>query len=211
MPMPALGLGYPVTSGLMAFVENFIRSSTSSAYQRSCDIVHRLGARVEPRRGPHPRRLDRTPRWFLVPQSWDSSSRISRPPSVSGIGTGLLLVGAIFLVALIWWIEERIAYAARSISPKGARLRNTRNIVLQPAWSHRSNPTSHPRDPHSAVAEERRCRWRSIGPPPRPPPTSATRGSRNASRRSRASRTRSLARTGTRSLPSLSRRRCGRA
>ena len=67
----------------------------------------------------------------------------------AGSATGLVLVGAIFLVVLIWWIEGRIATAgARSSSPEeepGRPRHSTASCRQQPGWRHRSSPTSYPR------------------------------------------------------------------
>ena len=120
--MPALGLGYPAASGLMAFVENFLPglnllrvpaivrdvvrrlepSSTAGQSRGEALIfaawVGLLGGFVAPRVGG-----------FLSGFSSDSLPDVIRSNlTIQGIATGLVLVGALFLVALIWWIEERI-------------------------------------------------------------------------------------------------------
>lgn len=110
--MPALGLGYPAASGLMAFVENFIpifNLFRVPAIVR--DVVHRL----EPRSSRGEALIFAA--WiglvggFIVPRVLGFFiGDIRTAVVVSGIATGLMLVGAIFLVALIWWIEGRIAY-----------------------------------------------------------------------------------------------------
>ena len=110
--MPALGLGYPAASGLMAFVENFIpifNLFRVPAIVR--DVVHRL----EPRSSRGEALIFAA--WiglvggFIVPRVLGFFiGDIRTAVAVSGIATGLMLVGAIFLVALIWWIEGRIAY-----------------------------------------------------------------------------------------------------
>ena len=109
--MPALGLGYPAASGLMAFVENFIpffNLFRVPALVR--DVVHRL----EPGAGRGEALIFAA--WigllggYIVPRVLSFlTADIRTLVTIGGIGTGLMLVGAIFLVALIWWIEGRIA------------------------------------------------------------------------------------------------------
>ena len=110
--MPALGLGYPAASGLMAFVENFIpifNLFRVPAIVR--DVVHRL----EPRSSRGEALIFAA--WiglvggFIVPRVLGFFiGDIRTAVTVSGLATGMLVVGAIFLVALIWWLEGRIAH-----------------------------------------------------------------------------------------------------
>jgi Domain of unknown function (DUF4328) len=114
--MPALGLGYPPTDGMMAFVENFV--PVLNLY-RVPAIVRDVVRRLEPKTGG-----DETmtrgealvfAAWigiiggFFIPRvlrflAGDERALIS----ISGIGTGFVLIGAIFLVILIWWIEGKV-------------------------------------------------------------------------------------------------------
>jgi len=103
-------LGYPAASGLMAFVENFIpffNLFRVPALVR--DVVHRL----EP--GASRGEALIFAAWIgllggvIVPRVLSFlTADIRTLVTISGIGTGLMLVGAIFLVALIWWVERRI-------------------------------------------------------------------------------------------------------
>lgn len=108
--MPALGLGYPAASGLMAFVENFIpvfNLFRVPAIAR--DVVRRL----DPAAGRGEALIFAA--WigllggFLVPRILGLfTTNVRTLITISGIGTGLVIVGAIFLVVLIWWVEGRI-------------------------------------------------------------------------------------------------------
>jgi hypothetical protein len=117
--MPALGLGYPAASGTMAFVENFLPGLN---LLRVPAIVRDVARRIEPGEGGRGEALIFAA-WiallggFVVPRvgafvsglSSDSTADVVRSQlTLQGIATGFVLVGAIFLVALIWWIEERI-------------------------------------------------------------------------------------------------------
>ena len=114
--MPALGLGYPAANGMMAFVENFIPILN---LWRVPAIVRDVARRLEPKTGG-----DETmtrgealvfAAWisvfggYLVPRvlslfTGDTEALIT----ITGIGVGLSVVGAIFLVVLIWWVEGKV-------------------------------------------------------------------------------------------------------
>jgi hypothetical protein len=114
--MPALGLGYPAANGMMAFIENFIPVLN---LWRVPAIVRDVVRRLEPKTGGEE---TMTRGESLVFAAWISifagyivprvlgflTSDIRTLITISGIGTGLVVVGAIFLVVLIWWIEGRI-------------------------------------------------------------------------------------------------------
>ena len=109
--MPALGLGYPAASGLMAFVENFIPFFNLF---RVPAIVRDVVRRLEPKAGRGEALIFAA--WisllggYIVPRVLGFFiDDLRTAVTVSGIATGLTLVGAVFLVALIWWIEGRIA------------------------------------------------------------------------------------------------------
>jgi hypothetical protein len=116
--MPALGLGYPAATGFTAFFENFVpvrNLFTVPAIVR--DVIGRL--EEYPARG----NALIAAAWigifggFIVPRvgSWliaigaDSEEMAIRNQLIlAAISTGLTVVGAVFLVWLIWWIEVRI-------------------------------------------------------------------------------------------------------
>ena len=114
--MPALGLGYPAANGMMAFVENFI--PILNLY-RVPAIVRDVVRRLEPKTGGDE---TMTRGEALVFAAWISifggylvprilgffTSDVRTLVTISGIGTGLVVVGAIFLVVLIWWVEGRV-------------------------------------------------------------------------------------------------------
>ena len=117
--MPALGLGYPAATGTTAFVENFLPGLN---LLRVPAIVRDVVRRVEPGSGRGEALIFAA--WigllggFVVPRVFGFINGISAETeeaalrtqlTIQGISIGLVLVGAIFLVALIWWIEERIA------------------------------------------------------------------------------------------------------
>jgi hypothetical protein len=117
--MPALGLGYPAATGLTAFAENFLPGLNLF---RVPSLVRDVVRRVEP--GQNRGEALIFAAWigllggFLVPRvgavvaglSADSPESLLRSQlPILGVSAGLVLVGAIFLVALIWWIEARIA------------------------------------------------------------------------------------------------------
>jgi hypothetical protein len=120
--MPALGLGYPAANAFMAFVENFLPGLNLI---RVPAIVRDVVRRLEPGESPGQSRGEALifAAWigliggFVVPRVWslfggfglDTVEQIvERGVVVEGISTGLVLIGAIFLVALMWWIEARI-------------------------------------------------------------------------------------------------------
>ena len=117
--MPALGLGYPAATGLTAFAENFLPGLN---LMRVPALVRDVVRRVEP--GQNRGEALIFAAWigllggFIVPRvgaivsglSADSPESLLRSQlPILGVSAGLVLVGAIFLVALIWWIEVRIA------------------------------------------------------------------------------------------------------
>jgi len=117
--MPALGLGYPAATGVTAFVENFLPGLN---LLRVPAIVRDVVRRVES--GPNRGEALIFAAWigllggFVVPRVFGIVNGLSAETeeaalrtqlTIQGISIGLVLVGAIFLVALIWWIEERIA------------------------------------------------------------------------------------------------------
>lgn len=126
--MPALGLGYPAANGMMAFVENFI--PILNLY-RVPAIVRDVVRRLEPKAGGDE---TMTRGEALVFAAWISifggylvprvlgflTSDVGTLVTISGIGTGLVVVGAIFLVALIWWIEGRILRRRETQLAEGA-------------------------------------------------------------------------------------------
>jgi cytoskeletal protein RodZ len=117
--MPALGLGYPAATGLTAFAENFLPGLN---LLRVPALVRDVVRRIEP--GQNRGEALIFAAWigllggFIVPRvgavlsglSADSPESLLRSQlPILGVSAGLVLVGAIFLVALIWWIEARIA------------------------------------------------------------------------------------------------------
>jgi hypothetical protein len=116
--MPALGLGQPKVTGLMAFVENFIpvfNLVRVPAIVR--DVVLRLEARAS--------RLHvlgfaawvgllagfvvpRISRFILDLGGTPSDAAIRSQLLLDALGTIVVLLSAIFLVALIWWVEEHV-------------------------------------------------------------------------------------------------------
>ena len=117
--MPALGLGYPSSTGFTAFFENFVPvRNLFSVPAIVRDVIGRL--EEYPARG----NALIAAAWigifggFIVPRvgSWliaigaDSPEMAIRNQLIlAAIATGLTVVGAIFLVWLIWWVEVRIA------------------------------------------------------------------------------------------------------
>jgi hypothetical protein len=115
--MPALGLGYPAANQLMAFVENFIPGLN---LLRVPAIVRDVVRRLEPEQGRGDALIFAA--WiglfggFLIPRigfwlNWEESleGSVRNALIIQGFAAGLVLIGSIFLVALIWWIEGRIA------------------------------------------------------------------------------------------------------
>jgi hypothetical protein len=118
--MPALGLGYPAANGMMAFVENFLPGLN---LLRIPAILRDLVRRLEPSGGGAASALIFAA-WiglfggFIIPRvgtflnlygSDTIESYARNQLIVEGISVALVLIGAIFLVALIWWIEGGIA------------------------------------------------------------------------------------------------------
>lgn len=116
--MPALGLGYPAANGLMAFVENFLPGLN---LLRVPAIVRDVVRRIEP--GQNRGEALIFAAWiglllgFVVPRvgavmtgftAESEAAALRTTLTIAAVSTGFVLVGAIFLVALIWWIEERI-------------------------------------------------------------------------------------------------------
>lgn len=119
MAMPALGLGYPAANGLMAFLENFLPGLNLFRVPAIVrDVMRRLdpgslrgealifaawigllGGYLAPRFGAYLGLLG----------SGTLEEIVSETLLVQAIATALVVVGATFLVALIWWIERRIA------------------------------------------------------------------------------------------------------
>jgi len=119
MAMPALGLGYPAANGLMAFVENYLPGLNLF---RVPAIIRDVVRRVEPEEGRGEALIFAA--WigllggFFVPRlggffgvfgADTLEGAIRNELLVLGVAAGFVLVGALFLVALIWWIEARIA------------------------------------------------------------------------------------------------------
>jgi hypothetical protein len=117
--MPALGLGYPAATALMAFAENFLPGLN---LLRVPALVRDVVRRIEP--GQNRGEALIFAAWIgllggfvvsrvgallsgLTAASPDDVLRSQLP--ILGVSAGLVLVGSIFLVALIWWIEARIA------------------------------------------------------------------------------------------------------
>lgn len=117
--MPALGLGYPAATGMTAFVENFIPFFNLI---RVPAIVRDVVRRVDPMPGVGEALISAAFfgifAGFLIPRiggilsGLGASSLIEayrRALLVEAVATGIVFVGAVFLVVLIWWIEVRIA------------------------------------------------------------------------------------------------------
>ena len=119
MAMPALGLGYPATNGLMAFLENFLPGLNLF---RVPAIVRDVMRRLDP--GSLRGEALIFAAWigllggYLAPRfgvylgllgTGTLEEVVSETLLVQAIATALVVVGATFLVALIWWIERGIA------------------------------------------------------------------------------------------------------
>ena len=116
--MPALGLGYPPTDGFMAFVENFLPGLNLF---RVPAIVRDVIRRLDPESIQHEALIFVA--WigllggYLVPRftvylglfgSGTLEEAVQETLVVQAIATGMVVIGATFLVVLIWWIERRI-------------------------------------------------------------------------------------------------------
>jgi hypothetical protein len=116
--MPALGLGYPAATGLTAFVENFIPFFNLF---RVPAIVRDVVRRVDPSPGRGEALISAA--WFgifggyLIPRiggllnafgAASLAEALRKQLVVEAVATGIVFVGALFLVVLIWWIEVRI-------------------------------------------------------------------------------------------------------
>ena len=116
--MPALGLGYPPTDGLMAFVENFLPGLNLF---RVPAIVRDVIRRLDPESIQHEALIFVA--WigllggYLVPRftvylelfgSGTLEEAVQETLVVQAIATAMVVIGATFLVVLIWWIERRI-------------------------------------------------------------------------------------------------------
>jgi hypothetical protein len=121
--MPALGLGYPAANGLMAFIENFIPFFN---LWRVPAIVRDVVVRLEPKESKGGALIFAA--WigliagYLIPRvggvvggvvlgiGGASDEEAYRYGAVMNtVAAGLVLVGSLFLVVLIWWIEGRIS------------------------------------------------------------------------------------------------------
>ena len=116
--MPALGLGYPPGNGLTAFVENFLPGLN---LLRVPAIVRDIVRRLSPDEGRGDALIfvawiglfggfvvPRVGRWFGLFAADTFEATIRNELVVEAIAIVLVLVGAIFLVALIWWVQGRI-------------------------------------------------------------------------------------------------------
>ena len=116
--MPALGLGYPPTDWLMAFVENFLPGLNLF---RVPAIVRDVIRRLDPESIRHEALIFVA--WigllggYLVPRftvylelfgSGTLEEAVQETLVMQAIATGMVVIGATFLVVLIWWIEKRI-------------------------------------------------------------------------------------------------------
>jgi hypothetical protein len=171
--MPALGLGYPAASGLMAFVENFIpvfNLFRVPAIVR--DVVHRL----EPKASRGEALIFAA--WigllggFIVPRVLGFFINDLRTAvTVSGIATGLMLIGAIFLVALIWWIEGRVARRRAEQLAGSAPASATPTTPLTPIAAPHGEPDAV--STRSAFAAAGSVAEASAAPPPSAHPTAS--------------------------------------
>jgi hypothetical protein len=129
--MPALGLGYPPGNGLTAFVESFVPGLNLF---RVPAIVRDIVRRLSPEEGRGDAFIvvawvglfggllvPRVGRWLGFFAADTIEATIRNELVVEVIAVALVLVGAIFLVGLIWWIEERIEEArARQLGEPAA-------------------------------------------------------------------------------------------
>jgi hypothetical protein len=146
--MPALGLGYPAANGLMAFVENFIPVLN---LWRVPAIVRDVVVRLEPSESKGGALIFVA--WigliagYLLPRFGALVNRVGSEPGedyvrnqivVQSVAAGLVLVGSVFLVALIWWIEGRISQrrAAGSATESAAASRTVPSAAAPSvAWA----------------------------------------------------------------------------
>lgn len=175
MAMPALGLGYPATNGLMAFIENFLPGLNLF---RVPAIVRDVMRRLEP--GSLRGEALIFAAWigllggYLVPRfgaylglfgTGTLEEIVRETLLVQAIATALVVVGATFLVALIWWIERRIerrraAQLAGEPAPAASDVVAVPGVVTQGAPSLRdprltaqpASATPAPAGPSSAAA-----------------------------------------------------------
>ena len=151
--MPALGLGYPAANAMMAFVENFLPGLN---LLRVPPIVRDIIRRLEPVEGSRGDALIFAA-WiglfggFLFPRiagwlNWADSleGSIRNALVIQGISAGLVLVGAVFLVALIWWIEGRIG-RRRTEQLANAAGQTASAVSVAPPAAPVAEPVSQPR------------------------------------------------------------------
>jgi hypothetical protein len=165
--MPALGLGYPAATGLTAFFENFLPGLN---LLRVPAIVRDVVRRVEPGSGRGEALIFAA--WigllggFVVPRVLGFVNGLSAETeeaalrtqlTIQGISIGLVLVGALFLVALIWWIEERIA--RRREAQLAAIDAATAGASPEPADSTDEGVTIPDAEPRIASAPPATTRW----------------------------------------------------
>ena len=128
--MPALGLGYPAATGFTAFFENFIPIKNLFSVPA---IVRDVIGRLE----EHPARgnaliaaawlgifggfiVPRVGAWLIAIGADSEEMAIRNQLILAAISTGLTVVGAIFLVWLIWWVEVRITRRRHTQETSGA-------------------------------------------------------------------------------------------
>ena len=162
--MPALGLGYPAATGLTAFIENFIPGLNLLRVPAILrDIVHRL----EPRSG----RVDALmfAAWIglisgvVIPRAGsilligaETREQLVRNMIViASVSIGVVVAGALFLVALIWWIEIRIirrrrAQLAESAPRSAATATATHPTQAVPSSPFAPRPVAAPMAPPTA-------------------------------------------------------------
>jgi hypothetical protein len=207
--MPALGLGYPAADGFMAFVENFIPGFNLFRVPAIVrDVVHRLE--------PLPGRGDALifAAWisllggFFVPRiavllsgvtARSSPDTLRRYLTIEAIAMGFVVIGAVFLVALIWWVEARIArrrtaqladlsathgassVASSDVAPPAAAVPSPAEVVLPtlaPPAPQVEPDVVYTRSPFAAAgpaAETPAAALASAPPPESPPPFSLPR------------------------------------
>jgi hypothetical protein len=153
MAMPALGLGYPAANGLMAFVENFLPGLNLF---RVPAIVRDVIRRLEPEslRGE----VLIFAAWigllggYIVPRlggylglfgSGTLEEIVDQTILVQAVASGMVALGATFLVALIWWIERRIArrrvaqLEGEAVSGSPSDLRAEASVAAAPVATYR--------------------------------------------------------------------------